>query len=283
MANSEIKTRLGRGLDAIFGEYSGQKEKMSTEPTTLYLSEIKTNIWQPRKNFDEESLSKLSDSIKEHGVLQPIVVRPSGGKYQIIAGERRFRASKMAGLIEIPVIIKNFDDKQSAIVALIENLQREDLSPIEEARGYQSLMKIHDMTQEDVAETVGKSRSAVANSLRLLTLPQSVLELVSEGKLSAGHARALLSLSNEKDMEIFAKKAVSKAFSVRQLEKSVHDFLKKPKKAENCFDEFFRRKESDLKSKLGREVRLSGTSERGVLQIEFHGIDDLEVLVSFLN
>lgn len=213
-------TGLGRGLDAIFIDNSVDD---SGNVTMLRISEIEPNPDQPRREFDPEALAQLADSIATHGLIQPIVVRSAGtdGYYQIIAGERRWRASKMAGLTEIPVIVKELDDSKAAQVALIENIQRENLNPIEEAAGYRSLMDDYSMTQEEVAKQIGKSRSAIANTTRLLDLPDGVKDLVRNGQLSAGHAKALLSVRDEGEMLKIAQNAASKSLSVRDVEKVI--------------------------------------------------------------
>ena len=207
------KNSLGRGLDSLFLE-NDETDKSSI--SMLRVSEIEPNPAQPRKNFDNEALAQLADSIARHGLLQPIAVREhESGFYRIIAGERRWRAAKMAGLIELPAIIYDMDDKKAAELALIENLQREDLNPIEEALAFRTLIKEFGMTQEDTANQIGKSRSAVANSLRLLDLPDDVVAMVADGSISAGHARAILSLDREEDMLPLAQRIVEKTLSVR--------------------------------------------------------------------
>ena len=208
---------LGKGLNAIFIENDSEDNNGSV---TLKISEIEPNRSQPRKEFDEKALSELAESISKHGLLQPLLVRPLPlGGYQIVAGERRYRACRMAGITEVPVIIRELGDTETMEIALIENLQREDLTPIEEALGYQVLIDEHGFSQEEVAQSVGKSRPAIANSLRLLKLPQSILDLVSDGKISAGHARALLTLEDEKLMQELAEEIIKKDLSVRQVEK----------------------------------------------------------------
>ena len=208
---------LGKGLGAIFIENDTEDRNATV---TLKISEIEPNRSQPRKDFDEKALTELAESIKEHGLIQPILVRPLiGGGYQIVAGERRYRACRMAGLTEVPVTIRELTDEETMELALIENLQRENLNPLEEALGYKSLMEEYSFSQEQVAKAVGKSRSAVANTLRLLNLPEDVTELVKEGKLSAGHARALLAFDDEALMIKTAKSVVDEDLSVRQVEK----------------------------------------------------------------
>ena len=211
------KSGLGKGLSAIFMENESEDQNNTV---TLNISEIEPNKDQPRMDFDDESLAELAESISKHGILQPLLVRPLlYGVYQIVAGERRYRASRMAGLTEVPVVIRELDDKETMEIALIENLQRENLTPVEEAKGYKTLMDTYGFTQEQVSESVGKSRSAVANSLRLLNLPEEVLILLADGRISSGHARALQSLENVADMITISQEILYKDLSVRQTEK----------------------------------------------------------------
>lgn len=267
------KGGLGRGLESLFNENASD----SGSAVTLRLSDIEPNRNQPRKSFDEEALSELSESIKIHGLIQPIVVRPeANGTYRIIAGERRWRACVMAGLSEVPVVIKETDDKELMELALIENLQREDLNAVEEALGYRLLMDTYGMTQENVSESVGKSRSAVANSLRLLSLNENELDLLKEGRITAGHARALLSCEDGGLRKDMLEKALNGA-SVRELENmakgkktSVKD--KKEKRKESYFEEV----ELALKNELGRRVNVKKTGkESGTLTIEFFSREEL--------
>ena len=210
------KSGLGKGLEALFAENAVEEQGKAI---TLRLLEIEPNRDQPRKQFDEEALSELSASIAQHGILQPLLVRPlPGGGYQLVAGERRWRAARMAGLEEVPAVIRELTDREAAELAMIENLQREDLNPMEEAKGYQTLMETYGMTQEEAARAVNKSRPAVANALRLLQLPDEVAEMVAEGRLSAGHARALLSFSEEERLPA-AQEAAEKGLTVRELER----------------------------------------------------------------
>lgn len=213
-----IKKGLGKGLDALFLDNSTQTGSPGSE--IIRINEIEPNRNQPRKAFEDEPLQQLADSIREHGLIQPLIVRPlKAGGYQIIAGERRWRASRMAGLSEIPVIVMDIDDEKTMALALIENLQREDLNAIEEARGYRDLMDTYNMTQADVSKSIGKSRSAIANTLRLLNLPDMVLDYVKSGELSSGHARALLSIDDQEQILAIAQKAVKEGLSVRELER----------------------------------------------------------------
>ncbi len=275
------KGGLGKGLEAIFAENDAEGERTAI---TLRTDELEPNRSQPRRDFNEQALSELADSISQHGILQPLLVRPiPGGGYQIVAGERRWRAARMAGLSEVPAVVRELTDEQVTELALIENLQREDLNPLEEARGYQSLMNSYSMTQDDVAKTVGKSRPAVTNALRLLSLPKDLQELVSEGKISAGHARALLGFPDENSMREAAKAAENGA-SVRETEKMAQAVKAGPKKAKNRpRPHYYEEAELALKEQLGRKVRVSGTKKRGILQIEFYGEDDLAGLIKSLK
>lgn len=275
---------LGKGLGAIFLENDNEDGGGSV---TLNISEIEPNRSQPRKEFDEKALSELAESISKHGLLQPLLVRPlTLGGYQIVAGERRYRACQMAGLKDIPVIIRELGDTETMELALIENLQREDLTPLEEAEGYNVLMTEHGFTQDEVAQSVGKSRPAVANALRLLKLPNSIAEYLKEGKISAGHARALLSLDNEKDMLELADLIVQKDLSVRQVEKLCKAKPKiqneqKPEKKPS----FYSMVELALAESLGRKISISKSKGKkgGVLQIEFYSDEELTELSNKLK
>lgn len=271
------KGGLGRGLDALLVDNSIENTS-SSSAVKLKLNEIEPNKNQPRKYFDDEALSELAASIEKHGVIQPLLVRPlPGGTYQLVAGERRWRASRMAGLTEVPVVIKELSDADASALALIENLQREDLDPIEEAEGYKYLMETYGVTQEEAAQRVGKSRSAVANLMRLLALPKDVLELVRSKTLSAGHARALLPLEDAALISQFAKEVIEKGLSVRETEKWVKDFLKpkKPAKPAAEKDKYFTEVELSLCETLARKVSVKGGEKGGSLTIEFFDKDDL--------
>lgn len=275
---------LGKGLNAIFIENDSEDNNGSV---TLKISEIEPNRSQPRKEFDEKALSELAESISKHGLLQPLLVRPLPlGGYQIVAGERRYRACRMAGITEVPVIIRELGDTEIMEIALIENLQREDLTPIEEALGYQVLIDEHGFSQEDVAQSVGKSRPAIANSLRLLKLPQSILDLVSDGKISAGHARALLTLEDEKLMQELAEEIIKKDLSVRQVEKICKQ---KPKPEKEEIPEkkpsFYSMVELALNESLGRKIKVSKNKGKqgGILQIEFYSDEELTELSNKLK
>lgn len=275
---------LGKGLDTIFAE---NETEDSNSSVMLKISEIEPNRSQPRRDFDENSLSDLAQSISQHGLLQPLLVRPLPiGGYQIVAGERRYRACRMAGLTEVPVTIRELSDTETMELALIENLQREDLSPIEEALGYKALIDEHGFSQEEVATSVGKSRPAIANSLRILKLPDSVLEYVKQDKISAGHARALLMLDNEEDMLELAELIYKKDLSVRQTEKLAK---KKPEVEEDTQPErkpsFYSMVELALNESLGRKIKVNKNKGKqgGVLQIEFYSDEELTELSNKLK
>ena len=277
---------LGKGLGALFVEPEVPESRQSA-PQTLPIHKLEPNRDQPRQVFDEVALQELSESISRHGLIQPIAVRPlEGGYYQIIAGERRWRASRLAGLTEVPVNILAADDKKAAELALIENLQREDLNPIEEARGYQSLITTYGLSQEEAANSVGKSRPAVTNALRLLKLSKSILSLVEEGSLSAGHARALIPLENEKLQKEAAAKIMESGLSVRQTEALVKRLMA-PKKEPEAKDilqvDYYRECEESLSKALGRKVTISHGKNKGKFQIEYYGQDDLQALIEALE
>lgn len=281
------KGGLGRGLDALFADNSIE-EIASTSAVKLKIMDIEPNRDQPRKIFDEDALAELADSIAKHGVIQPLLVRPMpDGSYQLVAGERRWRASRMAGLTEVPVVIKELSDDEAMALALIENLQREDLNAIEEAQGIKALMDTLSLTQDEAAERVGKSRPAVANALRLLKLPDSVIALVSDGKLSPGHARALLGFKDEKDIIETADLIIEKGLTVRDVEKLVKKRNKEPKaeKPATRRASYYDEVELALTDFLGRKVKV-GTKpgkESGVLEIDFFDKDDLTRLADALK
>ncbi len=279
---AQRKGGLGKqGLDALF--QSSNDSGISAD--TLRVTELEPNRNQPRVIFDEQSLQELADSIKEVGVIQPIIVRTqTGGGYQIVAGERRWRAAQIAGLTEVPVIIKDLTDREMAELALIENLQREDLDAVEEAEGYRHLMSEYSMTQEQVAERVGKSRPAVANSVRLLELPKPVLELLRSGDIAAGHARALLSLPNEDDMIRVGTLAAKKGMTVREVEKTVkkEKDAAKEKKGDRAKhtprDSYLDEVTIFLSDALCRRVKVTGNENKGTLEIDFFSVEDLREL-----
>lgn len=276
------KGGLGKGLDALFGENTLDTDG---NVSTLRLTDIEPNKDQPRKQFDEDALSELSQSIAQHGVLQPLLVRPmTNGTYQLVAGERRWRAARMAGLVQVPVVIREMTEKEAAELALIENLQRQDLNPMEEAVGYQTLMNTYGLTQEETARVVNKSRPAVANALRLLSLPASVTELVAAGKLSAGHARTVLAFPSAQQEEV-AKQAALTGLSVRQLEKMAKAATKLPKAptaAVATRDSFYSEVELALAQSLGRRVTVTAQGKGGKLTVEFYDNDDLKALANAL-
>lgn len=280
---SKKPSGLGRGLGALLGD-----DVMKTESSgslSLPISQVETCSSQPRKRFDDESLQELADSISQHGIIQPLTVRKlSSGYYQIIAGERRWRAARLAGLQEVPVIVIEADDRKAAELAMIENLQREDLNPMEEAAGFQSLIESYHMTQEEAAQRVGKSRSAVTNALRLLGLTPSVRNLVEEGKLSAGHARALVPLSPSLQ-ESAANAIVSGGLSVRQTEALVKRLSAEKKEAQaKDPDEvdYLAEAQNELKARLCRGVKIVPGRKKGRIELEYYGVDDLNDLLDAL-
>lgn len=275
------KGGLGKGLDAIFAENDVEDGRTAV---LLRLDELEPNRAQPRRDFDEQSLAELAESIRRHGVLQPLLVRPIfGGGYQIVAGERRWRAARIAGVQEVPAVVREMDDREVMQLALIENLQREDLNPLEEAQGFQSLIATYGMTQEEAAKTVGKSRPAVANALRLLNLPPEIRKMVASGTLSAGQARTLLSFPTPERM-LEAAKAAAAGASVRELERMAQRANAKPRaKTAKRRPKFYAETELALRESLGRKVRVSGSGKRGVLQIEFYGEDDLSELIRLIQ
>ena len=280
---AQKKGGLGKGLELLFAENALED---AGKAVTLPIGEIEPNREQPRKAFDDAALAELSASIAQHGVLQPLLVRPmSGGGYQIVAGERRYRASRMAGLTELPAVIRELSDKEAAQLALIENLQREDLNPMEEALGFQKLMEGYGMTQEETAHIVNKSRPAVANALRLLNLPEEVTAMVADGTLSAGHARAVLSFAPELQVET-AKNAVRSGASVRELERQARAAQrekKTPRATAFRRDSFYDEVELALSEALSRKVRVTVGEKSGTLSLEFYDREDLQELANRLS
>ena len=276
---------LGKGLGALLGE-SALSEPSPDGAVRLPLQKVEPNPLQPRKTFEPEALDELAASIREHGVIQPLTVRkmPSGF-YQIIAGERRWRAARLAGLDEVPVVIIEADDKKAMELALIENLQRADLNPIEEAQGYQQLMQEYGMTQEQAAARVGKSRPAVANAMRLLALPQPVLELVRSGKLSAGHARALLALKTPGEQHAVAQKVIALQLSVRQTEAMCKKMsnISTPRPQKPLAVDYLAECEKALSKRLGRGVKIVAGKRKGRVELEYYGEDDLQRLYEALQ
>lgn len=275
---------LGSGLDSLFSDNSGDVQVKST----LRTSEIEPNRSQPRKNFSIESISALADSIREHGILQPILVRPlETGNYQIVAGERRWRAARMLGLDEVPVQIKELTDSETMQIAIIENLQRENLNPVEEASGYEELISEYGMTQEQVAKIVGKSRSAIANMIRILSLPQDILTMLKDGDLTAGHAKVLLRISDPIKLQHTAARASDGGMTVRQLEKYViglaDEDISKKEAAYNKIDNYFVEMEISLKERLGRRVKVDFAKNKGALILEFYDKEDLAAIAEKLT
>lgn len=271
---------LGMGMDALFSQNETKKQSQ-----TLRLTEIFPNKAQPRTDFDDEAIKELSESIKQHGVLQPLLVRPMPtGGYQIVAGERRWRASRMAGLDEVPVYIKELTDEQTAQLALVENLQREDLNPVEEALGYKELMSAYGYTQEQVAKIVGRSRPAVANSLRILTLDDTTLGLVRDGEISVGHAKVLAGVEDTELRSQLALKVKRDLLTVRNLEELVKKVTVPKKQPTPPKKEvYFKEVELSLAETLGRKVNVNGRNGKGKLEIEFYSNDDLSAIANALT
>ena len=273
---------LGKGLNALF---PGESLKQSEQVEQIDLKLLKPNPYQPRKVFEEESLKELTESIREHGILQPIIVRKKGRKYEIVVGERRFRASGEAGLESVPAVVRDMTDQQMMELAILENLQREDLNPVEEAEAYKQLMDALCLTQEQLAFRLGKSRPHIANHLRLLFLPEQVRAMLSDGRLSMGHGRALLGLKNKKQIEPVAQKTVSDSLNVRQLEALVQrmneDVPRETKKEKK--DIFITEKETELRDFFGTSVNIRKTKNRGKIEIEFFSDEDLERILELLE
>lgn len=281
------KKGLGTGLDALFSNY-GMDDAAESELQTVSVTKIEPRLEQPRNYFDEEALQTLSESIAQHGLIQPITVRKvENGYYQIIAGERRWRASRMAGLKEVPVRIIEADDKKVTELALVENLQREDLNPIEEAKGYKSLIEEYGMTQDEASRSVGKSRPAVTNSLRLLSLSQPVMDYVEHGELSAGHARALLGISDPEKQKALADEIIEKSYSVRKAESMVSAALKEKTEAEEndgkISVDYAAEVSENLSRLLSRKVKLVDGRKTGHIVIEYYGSDDREALIQAIQ
>jgi ParB family chromosome partitioning protein len=277
------KAGLGKGLDALFIDNSTEENG----DKLVNINDIEPKRDQPRKYFDEEALKELADSIAMHGIIQPLLVRPlSDGGYQLIAGERRWRAARMAGLMQVPVVIKEMTDEEAMELALIENLQREDLNPIEEAEGFKLLMDTYSFTQEQAAEKVGKSRPAVANALRLLSLPQAVLDMVKQGIISSGHARTLIPLTDEKLIIKLAEEISQKELSVRETEKIVKTLLK-PKseivRKKSKRDPYYDECEIAIREELGRKAKINvSRGNKGSIEIEFFSKEDLQSILEAL-
>lgn len=281
------KGGLGRGLNSFF-DTAAPAEEEPGNIEIIKLSRIEPNKGQPRQQFDDEKIEALADSIKEHGVIQPIIVVKRGSRYKIVAGERRWRAAKKAGLTEMPAVIKDYSDKQIAEIALIENLQRENLNPIEEALGYQTLINKFDMTQEEVSSRIGKSRSAVANSIRLLALDEPIRSKLISGEISSGHARALLSIDDSAVRLAVLESIIEKGLNVRQAEALSRQLQKAaPKKKKPDIDEQLKAEldliENDLSSRFGTKVRLIHKGKSGKIEIEYFGNEDLERILDLIN
>ena len=285
MAKRKTELGLGRGLNALLGdpELSAQGDGAVSLP----ISQVEPGLNQPRKRFDQEALDDLTDSIRVHGIIQPLTVRRlASGYYQIIAGERRWRAAKAAGLTEVPVVIIEADDRKVMELGLIENLQREDLNPAEEARGYQVLMEEYGLTQEQVAQQMGKSRPAITNTLRLLALPNDLMAMVESGALSAGHARAILGAPTATLQREAARQVVERQLSVRQTEALVRALQKpqrEPRKSDPDLGLYLGELEKDLTGRLGRKVTISHRGKKGKIELEYYGDQDLEALLSLLQ
>ena len=286
MASKQNKG-LGTGLGALFGNDNFEEEE--SELLHLPITKVEPRLEQPREYFDEEALQDLADSILQYGLIQPITVRKlDSGYYQIIAGERRWRASRLAGLTEVPVRVIEADDRRTAELALVENLQREDLNPIEEAKGYKTLIDVYGLTQEEAAKSVGRSRPAVANSMRLLNLSAPVMEMVEKGELSAGHARALIPISNAEQQLAAAKEVLEKAYSVRRTEQLAAK-LSRPVKEDKAEDksvisvDYSAEVSNRLSLALGRKVELVDGKKTGRIELEFYGADDRELLIKALE
>lgn len=273
---------LGKGINALFpGETINEADKVNQ----ISVGEIRTNPYQPRKIFDQTALEELAESIKEHGILQPIVVRKAGEKFELVVGERRFRAAKLIKLKEVPAIIKELTDQQMMELAILENLQREDLTPIEEAEAYQKLMEALNLTQEQLAFRLGKSRPHIANHVRLLALPQNVRKLISDKELSMGHGRTLLGLRSKKMIPETAEKVVKENLNVRQLENLVQRLNEDvPRETiEKKKDIFIEEKQSELRDRFGTNVQIKKNKNKGKIEIEFFSEDDLERILELLS
>ncbi len=276
-----MKKGLGKGLDALLGEYN---EAVHSGVQELDIYSIDTNAEQPRKTFDEERLKELAASIGRHGILQPIVVRQNGARYTIVMGERRYRAARLCGLDRVPVIVRTLEDAQAMEAALVENLQREDLNPVEEAAGIRYLMEQQDLTQEEAAERLGKSRPAVANSLRLLSLPAAVLEMLRAGSIQAGHARALVSVKDEARQTELAERIAKESLSVRDVEALVKEKPKAPKKekAAPVRSTDVAAAETAFRERLGTKVQIVGDEKKGKIIIEYYSKADLQSIYDLI-
>lgn len=291
-----MKRGLGRGLDSLFGDFEEEKQEESkekeiqiekvvvNEPKEIDIGLIDRNPEQPRKIFDDEALAELAESIKNYGVIQPIIVKQKGDRYEIIAGERRWRASRLAGLKTIPCIIKDYTEQEISEIAIIENLQREDLNPIESAKAIKSLINQYNLTQDEVADKIGKSRPAVANTLRLLSLPESIIALVESNKLTAGHARALLAIESPAKQKEVALQIIQNGLTVRDVE-NIIKHLNKPKieivKPEKSLE--LKDFEDKIKRVFSTKVQIKGNDKKGKIVIDYYSKDDLERIYDILK
>lgn len=292
---NEKKRGLGRGLNALINTGSdtennkeNTKENHEYKEVFINISLVEPNRNQPRKEFDKESLSELANSIKQYGILQPIIVQKNGDMYEIIAGERRWRAAKEAGLTEIPVIVRDYDKQKVMEISIIENIQREDLNPIEEAMAYQSLMEEYGLKHDELAEKVSKNRSTITNSMRLLKLSKNIQQMLIDGKISTGHAKVLLSVENINEQEKIAQELIDKSLSVRELEKLVKKYTKPRKKKDDKDDKdyslFYREYEDRLKDILGTKVQINTKDKnKGRIEIDYYSAAELERIVELLN
>lgn len=292
---NEKKRGLGRGLNALINTGSdtennkeNTKENHEYKEVFINISLVEPNRNQPRKEFDKESLSELANSIKQYGILQPIIVQKNGDMYEIIAGERRWRAAKEAGLTEVPVIVRDYDKQKVMEISIIENIQREDLNPIEEAMAYQSLMEEYGLKHDELAEKVSKNRSTITNSMRLLKLSKNIQQMLIDGKISTGHAKVLLSVEDINEQEKIAQELIDKSLSVRELEKLVKKYTKPRKKKDNKDDKdyslFYREYEDRLKDILGTKVQINTKDKnKGRIEIDYYSAAELERIVELLN
>lgn len=291
---NEKKRGLGRGLNALINTGTDTESKENAKENNEYkevfvnISLVEPNRNQPRKEFDKDALSELANSIKQYGILQPIIVQKNEDMYEIIAGERRWRAAKEAGLTEVPVIIRDYDKQKIMEISIIENIQRENLNPIEEAMAYQSLMEEYGLKHEELAERVSKNRSTITNSMRLLKLSDNIQQMIIDGKISAGHAKVLLSVENTSEQEKIAQELISKSLSVRELEKLVKQYIKPRKKKKSKDDKdyslFYKEYEDRLKDILGTKVQINTKDKnKGRIEIDYYSAAELERIVELLN
>lgn len=294
MASRAVKNNvLGRGISALISEAAPIEEPerkdaapVDSENTVTYIdiNDIKPNRSQPRKNFDEESIAELADSISEHGIIQPLIVRKSGNAYELVAGERRWRAARKAALDKVPCLIREFSDEENALIAIIENMQRQDLDPIEEAEGLNKMIKEYGLTQAEVSKSVSKSRPYITNSLRLLKLPEDIREKVSSGELSAGHARTLLGVKSAEEQEQLCARVIANGLSVRETEKLVQAKGKqKPVRRKSKKDPDIIAVEEKLKEIYGTKVSITTNGRKGALEFSYYGRDDLNRLIELLE